>query len=480
MSRRFPDPDDAMPGTPADKDRAPSVLRIGREPDNDFVVDLPMVSGHHARVVWDGDPAGPRIEDLGSTNGTAIGSPERKVTRAAFSAADTIYLGSHPIAASALLERLRPPAGPVLAFRGRDLVIGRFPESDVVFDVPTVSGRHARLGAIQGTGSSPRRPGVVERDVRQRAEDRGRRDRPGRGRHRPGELLGRPRRRAGGDRPDLAPGRRSTPHCRSSLSMTGRRGGRGSRGRGAGIPWHRLAPVLLLLQAPVIAAGVGLAGRGAPALSWLALAAVWYGLSDVILGDLAYRGRLRRASIAGDPRPLLLDLGLIVGLCAVQCALCWATASGLAGLGGAALPSLGFLVLGSAVGIAAGLAVVVLAPPPFASAALPLLMAASWVLGGEFRTVAEMPAWARTAAGLNPARWAFEGLLLESGPRADAEAPPPGPAADPAEPYFPAEIDRTGPRGAAMALGLLLAGASASAAFIAWASKRPEPARSTA
>ena len=102
-----------------------SVLRIGREPDNDFVVDLPMVSGHHARIVWDGDPAGPRIEDLGSTNGTAIGSPDRRVTRATFSASDTIYLGSHPIPASVLLDRIGPTAEPVLTFRGRDLVIGR-------------------------------------------------------------------------------------------------------------------------------------------------------------------------------------------------------------------------------------------------------------------------------------------------------------------------------------------------------------------
>lgn len=46
------------------------VTSIGREPDNDFVVDEDTVSGRHARVV----PRNGRwwIEDLGSTNGTWV------------------------------------------------------------------------------------------------------------------------------------------------------------------------------------------------------------------------------------------------------------------------------------------------------------------------------------------------------------------------------------------------------------------------
>src|SRR5262249_4126677 len=45
------------------------ILTIGREPDNDFVVDLGSVSGYHARVVADLATGEAIIEDLGSSNG---------------------------------------------------------------------------------------------------------------------------------------------------------------------------------------------------------------------------------------------------------------------------------------------------------------------------------------------------------------------------------------------------------------------------
>jgi hypothetical protein len=51
------------------------ILRIGRDPDNDYVVDLSTVSGRHARIIWNGERGQAVIEDLGSSNGTALGSP---------------------------------------------------------------------------------------------------------------------------------------------------------------------------------------------------------------------------------------------------------------------------------------------------------------------------------------------------------------------------------------------------------------------
>src|SRR4051812_29159906 len=39
----------ALPWPSGELPEGKGVLRIGREPDNDFVVDLPIVSGHHAR-----------------------------------------------------------------------------------------------------------------------------------------------------------------------------------------------------------------------------------------------------------------------------------------------------------------------------------------------------------------------------------------------------------------------------------------------
>lgn len=81
-----------------------TVLRIGAAPDNDMVIDLPMISGHHARLVVETD--GVYIEDLGSTNGTGLGSPVNRIHRARLEPTDTVYLGSYPVPATRLLERL--------------------------------------------------------------------------------------------------------------------------------------------------------------------------------------------------------------------------------------------------------------------------------------------------------------------------------------------------------------------------------------
>jgi hypothetical protein len=82
---------------------------------------------------------------------------------------------------------------------------------------------------------------------------------------------------------------------------------------------------------------------------------------------------------------------------------------------------------------------------------------------------------ARAIANALPSRWAFEGLLLleaDARPgREPADEPMPKGGPDLAETYFPAETERTGPRGAAMALAFLLVGLTASAAFTARASR---------
>ena len=44
--------------------------RLGAENDNDIILNDPFISGHHARIRWDG--AVWWIEDLGSSNGTAV------------------------------------------------------------------------------------------------------------------------------------------------------------------------------------------------------------------------------------------------------------------------------------------------------------------------------------------------------------------------------------------------------------------------
>lgn len=67
------------------------LLRIGRAPDNDIVLETPSVSRHHAVLSYDGQPQ-PTITDLGSTNGTFING-ELLTEPRPLSPNDLIFLG---------------------------------------------------------------------------------------------------------------------------------------------------------------------------------------------------------------------------------------------------------------------------------------------------------------------------------------------------------------------------------------------------
>jgi pSer/pThr/pTyr-binding forkhead associated (FHA) protein len=88
------------------------IVLIGRAPENPFVVNEPMVSGSHARLIWNEATHVAIVEDLESANGTAVGSPDRKAGRAPVAAGDTVYLGTHPVPAFQLLARLAPRRTP--------------------------------------------------------------------------------------------------------------------------------------------------------------------------------------------------------------------------------------------------------------------------------------------------------------------------------------------------------------------------------
>lgn len=80
-------------------------ISIGREPDNDVMLDESVVSGHHAQLTV--EQGRTYLQDAGSSNGTAIGPPFRSIQRAEISLRDTIYLGSFAIPAGELLEKAR-------------------------------------------------------------------------------------------------------------------------------------------------------------------------------------------------------------------------------------------------------------------------------------------------------------------------------------------------------------------------------------
>ncbi len=122
-------------------------MRIGREADNDIVLDYPMVSPYHARLRLRGGQL--ELEDLGSVNGTAIGSPDRKIVRSAVAVSDTVFFGSFRVPVNRLLASRTSPgtrgSQQLVSLRNDTTVFGRDPECDQVLDDPMISARHARV-----------------------------------------------------------------------------------------------------------------------------------------------------------------------------------------------------------------------------------------------------------------------------------------------------------------------------------------------
>ena len=444
LTTPLPWPSEAPPGVPPP-------LRIGRDPDNDVVIDAPMVSSRHAELFREGPIGEATIRDLGSANGTAIGAADRKVDRARVVATDTIYLGTHAIAAIHLLARLDRSLATSLPYSGRTAVIGRDPGCDRVADAATISGRHARL-APDGSG------GILVEDL---GSSNGtfvnavRIDRPV-----PvvaGDLIslggqafllavesGRPPKTVASPAVAVPPPTIEDP----GLARPTVRGG--------------VAPAILLGLAPIVAIGIVALGRRgfASEAGWLGWAAVAFGLADAL-----FSGWL---PIRGGSRSLGLRLGGLVGLGLAQSVLVWGVAALGGGMGEIGPVSLAILILATLVGLALGLAIVAAGVPEEAARiGFGPLLAVLALSGGHWPAYGAMPPWARAVADANPSRWAFEGILVSGADRRIGGKS--GPMADLAERYFPAETLRSGPRAASMALGLMLlglagyAGASASA-----------------
>lgn len=121
------------------------IVTIGAATDNDVVLDFPIISGHHARLLL--DERGATLEDLASTNGTAVGRPEHKIRQVRISGSETVYFGSLPVASARLLDgsMLLDQAKREVALTPSVMLLGRDPAADLVLDDPLVSWHHARL-----------------------------------------------------------------------------------------------------------------------------------------------------------------------------------------------------------------------------------------------------------------------------------------------------------------------------------------------
>ena len=70
-----------------------TAVSIGRKPENDIVVDNPIVSGKHAQIIKLAEQY--FIEDLNSTNGTFIGG--KRIIKCGLNNGDEVVIGSHSI-----------------------------------------------------------------------------------------------------------------------------------------------------------------------------------------------------------------------------------------------------------------------------------------------------------------------------------------------------------------------------------------------
>ncbi len=86
----------------------PEWIFIGSAPECQVRVAGSGVAARHARACLDRGRA--RIEDLGSPAGTALNSPDRRISVSWLEPADLIYVGSYPIPARLVFEALCKPA----------------------------------------------------------------------------------------------------------------------------------------------------------------------------------------------------------------------------------------------------------------------------------------------------------------------------------------------------------------------------------
>lgn len=124
------------------------VITIGRAPESTVVLDYPMISWNQARLsVKSGGSL--ILEDAGSTNGTAVGSLENRITRTEVRPEDSVFFGSFKIRVSRLLDpaklRLGSAVEETVPFSGQQMVIGRDPQCDCPLNYPMISWHHAKL-----------------------------------------------------------------------------------------------------------------------------------------------------------------------------------------------------------------------------------------------------------------------------------------------------------------------------------------------
>ena len=127
------------------------IVTIGRLPDNDMQVDNPAVSGHHAKIFWDGEHF--IVEDNGSLNGTYINS--NRVSRQLLKDGDIIVIGKHTVTfiddGQEIVHKLSSAAAHPLPRMDATMVLDTKKARDMIAE--TVA-KHRTGTAAEGSGAA--------------------------------------------------------------------------------------------------------------------------------------------------------------------------------------------------------------------------------------------------------------------------------------------------------------------------------------
>lgn len=123
-------------------------LTIGRDPENDIILNFPQVSSKHALLIKEKN--GWVLEDMQSTNHTYINDRSIPVFRQQITSEDTIFFGSYKVSASRLLSFSQNTAlgrsdPKKISIPEGEIIFGRDPDCSVPLNFPQISWHHAQL-----------------------------------------------------------------------------------------------------------------------------------------------------------------------------------------------------------------------------------------------------------------------------------------------------------------------------------------------
>lgn len=146
-------------------DAVEDVIIVGRDPNADVTLDVPVVSGRHLELVPRGDRLW-KLRDLSSTNGTSVHNLRHRVSVAIVTEDDAVFLGSYRVVVSDLLARARERRDSTGSFDPAHLssgliIVGRDPACAITLDDPSVSREHLRARRIDDATWQLEDPGSV-------------------------------------------------------------------------------------------------------------------------------------------------------------------------------------------------------------------------------------------------------------------------------------------------------------------------------